>query len=354
MIHSRSHRRAFTLIELLVVIGIIALLAGILLPLIVRSLRRAKVLRTQADFQTISIALDAYKQDFGDYPRPPVQSSSDPTPGQPFANTGAAILGKALLGPYGDGQLPNNAGTDTQDPPVWQSSVPYHPGDCVSDGGGKYYVTMEENTGQSVSTPDYYALFNPLDGADGPGFRTRATPTGGPAMGKVWGPYLAPGKIKNEGVYLLDLFGGPILYFVARPAVPNLSPNPTPPVGASGTSPYVDLPSTASTSILALYNAYDNLQAFRRQFASEEPPGGGNDTPALNRIRITFGDNNTNGAIDPGETAVTLPFVLISAGNDNFFGPTTLFNSTTNKDDFSDPVANQKAIQKCDDVTNFQ
>jgi hypothetical protein len=74
-----------------------------------------------------------------------------------------------------------------------------------------------------------------------------------------------------------------------------------------------------------------------------------------------FGDYNHDGAVTlisppgiPIDAPVTLPFVLMSAGNDGFFGPTTLTNSTTGKDDFTDFKANQKAVQNCDDVTNFQ
>jgi type II secretory pathway pseudopilin PulG len=353
-----NKRSAFTLIELLVVVGIIVLLIAVLIPVVMRSMRSGARMRAQADFQTIGFALDAYKQDFGDYPRLPVQTSGA-SAGQPMENTGAATLGKALLGPYGDGLTPTGS-LDTLDPPTWQSSVAYNPGDCVGDGSGKnYYVTLITNTGQTVSNADYYAPFNPLDGADGPGFRTRTPAAGTLPQGKVWGPYLAPGKVKNQGVFLLDSYGGPILYFPARPATPNLSPSPAPATAANGGSPYVDLPASGSAAVLCLYNAYDNLQAFRRQgVSSEDPPGGSADLIVLNRIRIMFGDYNNNGAIDPtanpSETAVTLPFVLMSAGSDGQFGPTSLFSTSTGKDDFSNTAANQKAVQNCDDVTNFQ
>src|SRR5690349_14585048 len=62
-------RKAFTMIELLVVIGIIAVLAGILLPAINHMRRQAQINGQRADFVTISNALDAYKADYGDYPR---------------------------------------------------------------------------------------------------------------------------------------------------------------------------------------------------------------------------------------------------------------------------------------------
>ncbi len=64
-----NNRKAFTLVELLVVIGIIAILAGLLLPAISQMHRSAQITGQKADFVTIANALDAYKADFGDYPR---------------------------------------------------------------------------------------------------------------------------------------------------------------------------------------------------------------------------------------------------------------------------------------------
>jgi prepilin-type N-terminal cleavage/methylation domain-containing protein len=61
--------KAFTLVELLVVIGIIALLAGILLPAVNLMRKRAMITSEKADFQSIATALEQYKTDFGDYPR---------------------------------------------------------------------------------------------------------------------------------------------------------------------------------------------------------------------------------------------------------------------------------------------
>jgi prepilin-type N-terminal cleavage/methylation domain-containing protein len=64
-----NNRKAFTLVELLVVIGIIAILMGLLLPAINQMHRSAQITGQKADFVTIANALDAYKADFGDYPR---------------------------------------------------------------------------------------------------------------------------------------------------------------------------------------------------------------------------------------------------------------------------------------------
>jgi prepilin-type N-terminal cleavage/methylation domain-containing protein len=84
-------RRGFTLIEMLVVVAIVVLLAGLLLPMVVRSYRVAERTRLRADLNTVATALDAYRADFGDYPRPTDNVDS----------RGAVILARALvaLGP---------------------------------------------------------------------------------------------------------------------------------------------------------------------------------------------------------------------------------------------------------------
>ncbi|MHC4204889.1 MAG: type II secretion system protein [Planctomycetota bacterium] len=62
-------RRAFTLIELLVVTAIIALLLGILLPVISRARLQAKVVTVNAELREIGMALEAYSFDNSDkYP----------------------------------------------------------------------------------------------------------------------------------------------------------------------------------------------------------------------------------------------------------------------------------------------
>src|SRR4051794_38088896 len=94
--HQPHRRRAgFTLIEILVAIGIIVLLMSLAAPVIMSSYRRARAVKTAADLQAIAAGLEAYRLDFGDYPRTDIA-------------VGFATLGKALVapGPSG-GPLPN-------------------------------------------------------------------------------------------------------------------------------------------------------------------------------------------------------------------------------------------------------
>jgi prepilin-type N-terminal cleavage/methylation domain-containing protein len=91
--HSRQRRTArsagFTLTEMLVVVVVIVALAAILVPLVVSSYRRAADVRSAADLQAISLALDAYRSDHGDLPRIGIARGT----------TGAEVLLHALIGP---------------------------------------------------------------------------------------------------------------------------------------------------------------------------------------------------------------------------------------------------------------
>src|SRR3954452_5060119 len=87
-----SRRRdGFTLVELLVVIGIIVLLFSIATPIILTARRNAERVRIQSDLNTISMALEAYKADCKDYPRPDASPTGDPT---------RPVLAWALIGPW--------------------------------------------------------------------------------------------------------------------------------------------------------------------------------------------------------------------------------------------------------------
>jgi type II secretory pathway pseudopilin PulG len=91
-----NNRKAFTIVELLTSITIIALLLGILLPSISMIRTKAKETAQKAQFATMDMALDAFKQDYGDYP-PSNWRAIPPFP--PLTNyCGAQKLSEALLG----------------------------------------------------------------------------------------------------------------------------------------------------------------------------------------------------------------------------------------------------------------
>ena len=349
-----THRAApktapgFTLIELLVVMGIIVVLASLLIPMVMRSMRKGVAMKTAADLNTIAIALDAYKADFGDYPRLPVYLSPDPNAGIAIFDVGAATLGKALFGPYGDGMLPSPPNpsnvVDPDDPPAWSTGKAYRPGECVSHPALPGLWVCIVTTTPGIAPPDgnYWAPFNPRDAADGPGFRTRLA-VNGVAQGKVWGPYLKPENFKTTGVALNDRDGNPILYFPASSAQANVRTARS----------YIDLDSQTRvppTPIIPKYDAENNLKIFRRA-------GETNDTNSLARMQALLGDFNTDGSIDAQagagteQPAATGAFILWAAGPDGLFGPNDIIDNPASADDWH---ANRRAVEKCDDVTNFR
>src|SRR5260370_31810520 len=63
-----ARRTGFTLIELLVVITVIAILAGLVAPMVFRNVGDAKVTTAHAQIELFALALDTYRLDNDYYP----------------------------------------------------------------------------------------------------------------------------------------------------------------------------------------------------------------------------------------------------------------------------------------------
>jgi prepilin-type N-terminal cleavage/methylation domain-containing protein len=67
-LHSKNNRLAFSLIELLVVIGIIAILAAMLMPAVLKGMNTGKVTKAKMEMVRLNTAITKYETDYGRMP----------------------------------------------------------------------------------------------------------------------------------------------------------------------------------------------------------------------------------------------------------------------------------------------
>ena len=301
------HARGFTLVELLIVIGIVGLLIGLLTAVVMRAANSSKRTAGAAQLQMIATALEAYKTDFGDYPRPSL--GINPATGtaytgsaaKPNPPSGAQILCRALVAP--------------------------HP-------------AVDTTAGLPVQ-----------DGLEGPGFRLRGT-QGQQYKGylpadkfKLSEPVAGAGSLPDGSATLVDGNGKAILYLPARRPVPDIR----------AVDGFIASNSYTSATPRPLFNFFD-LRADVTDASIFRRPGETTDARALARVRGALGDfdltaptatTNCNGQIDTGETPATdAAYLLWTAGADGVYGPEI--------SDATAPFAPTRAeLKACDDVANF-
>ena len=93
----KRSEEGFTLIEVIVVVGIISILAGILIPMILKEIDESRITRASADIRSISSALIVFKKDTAQWP----------------AMDGTCALNLTLLA--GSGNVPTGLGVNGWD-----------------------------------------------------------------------------------------------------------------------------------------------------------------------------------------------------------------------------------------------
>jgi prepilin-type N-terminal cleavage/methylation domain-containing protein len=90
--------RAFTLPELLTVVAIIAILIGILMPALYQVKKMAKDTKQKAQLVSIEMAVNLYKNDFGDYPPSHGYDSGNSPTYADYPYCGAQTFAEAMFG----------------------------------------------------------------------------------------------------------------------------------------------------------------------------------------------------------------------------------------------------------------
>jgi len=105
----KRKRTGFTVVELLAALGIIALMVSLLIPALSVVRNKAKETKQRAQFMTISLALTAFTNDYGDYPGSDWPLGSDYCGAQKLSE---ALLGWDLLGFHPKSDFRSNGRND--------------------------------------------------------------------------------------------------------------------------------------------------------------------------------------------------------------------------------------------------
>lgn len=168
------HRRGFTLIELLVVLAVIAILAGILLPVFASAREKARTATCGSNLKQLGLALVMYRSDF-DSVNPYYRMCPDRA-GDPFCKTAGVPSGTGPNNPPATG--PHEIWWAPYDPTQVPAGAPgagYKDGllapyiknlqifKCPSDDQWQCSYAMNYSTGSPMGTRDAYVQDHPAE-----------------------------------------------------------------------------------------------------------------------------------------------------------------------------------------------
>ncbi|HTP05822.1 MAG TPA: type II secretion system protein GspG [Nitrospirota bacterium] len=154
------NQKGFTLIEVIVVAGIIAVLAGILVPLIFKEIDESKIARASADVRSISNAVIILRKDTGQWP---VSSSCQSTV---TLLTGAGNVPALAGGWNGATPLSFDLRLNTDDVPCWPNTWkgPYLAAVNADPWGNAYITNADAFVSGANPKPQVWILSAGPDG----------------------------------------------------------------------------------------------------------------------------------------------------------------------------------------------
>lgn len=310
---NRQRAAGFTLVELLTALAVVAVLLALLVPAFNLITKQALNVRQKGQFNRIEVALEAFRTDFGDYPRSRPNSRY----------YGAQMLAEAVVGWDGFGFHPNSVfaydGTDNPSQTGPRNPVYVAPGDSTWDQNVKErkgpYLELEAAGAVRFVNMELRGGHYDLSTAAAPprGWPALATYVLADSFGKV-----THAKTKKKT-------GMPILYYKAN---------------TSGTRHLVDnadLPDDNPMWPQCIFDIHDN-QAF---FAYQPYALSGTQVPSESWYRRTnwykFYEVTANpDHVNEVDSSLSRPyrsesFILQSAGPDGLYGtPDDVFNFESN------------------------
>jgi general secretion pathway protein G len=139
-----KREKGFTLIEVIVVAGIIAILAGILVPMIFKEIDEAKITRATADMKSIQTAIMVFRKDTGKWP---VLSDDCTTKVTLLEGNGNPPPPGNNINGYGYNNLVSKSFNDylqTNNGCYQNWKGPYIADVTPDPWGGKYYINAQE------------------------------------------------------------------------------------------------------------------------------------------------------------------------------------------------------------------
>ena len=146
-VYSLRPASAFTLLEVMLVMGIIAILVGLLFPVVIGMNTRSRQKQALAETRTILVAIKAYRQEYGKWPAQ-VQSATDKT----YVTDNYRVIQPLL------GNNPNDLNGRPTNPKskiflsLQVNSVnPDYAGNYLDPWGIPYVICMDENGDNKLS-----------------------------------------------------------------------------------------------------------------------------------------------------------------------------------------------------------